>query len=151
MKPCLQCGSPAQFSLCIVISTLGVSNRRQKCTKARSLCASCLQRVFTIGAPCSSAGIAEALGEAYRALTSHSLSQADTDGDTPRRRVKENGEPQSTGIDTGIRTPAEPSASSEVIEIASRYIEEKGTSGGDPRGQGRQELEVPRQPAGRLD
>lgn len=83
MKPCLQCGSPAQFSLCIVVSTLGVSNRRQKCTKARSFYASCLQRVFTPGDPCSSNRIMEALGEAYRALTSHSLSQADTVGNTP--------------------------------------------------------------------
>jgi hypothetical protein len=151
MKRCLHCGSLAEFSLCIVVSTLGVSNRRQKSTTALPFCASCLQRVFSDREFRAPARVGEALNEAYRALTPYSIRQTDPTDYQSKKRSKENGELESAGINAGIRTTAGPSASGEVVEVASRYVEEKGPTAGDSSGQGRQELEVPRQPTGRLD
>lgn len=73
MKHCLLCERPAEFSLCMIVSTLGVSNRRQKSTTALSFCASCLQRVLAEGEVGSTVCLRRALSEAYRALTQHSL------------------------------------------------------------------------------
>jgi hypothetical protein len=69
VKRCLHCGCPAEYSLCGIISTLGISSRRQKCTTALPFCSSCLQRVFTEGEVSASVRIREALLEAYHALT----------------------------------------------------------------------------------
>src|SRR5579863_3722380 len=102
MKPCLHCGSTAEFSLCIVLSTLGVSNRRQKCTAALAFCASCLQRIFTDSEVSVSARIREALKEAHRALTMHSIGQTDPTDYRSKKRSDEDGELESASINPGI-------------------------------------------------
>lgn len=73
MKCCLHCECLAEFSLCMIVSTLGVSNRRQRCTTALPFCASCLQRLLREDEVSTSAYLRRALSEAYRALTQHSV------------------------------------------------------------------------------
>lgn len=75
MKRCLQCERPAEFSVCAVISTLGVPGRRQKCTSSLPFCSSCLQRVCTESEGCLALQIRESLQMALRALTEQRLSQ----------------------------------------------------------------------------
>ncbi len=41
LKSCSCCPQPAQYSLVFVLSTIGVSPRRQKCSKAVLFCADC--------------------------------------------------------------------------------------------------------------
>jgi hypothetical protein len=76
VKCCLHCGGPAEFSLCVIISTVGVSSRRQKCTTALPFCASCLQRVFGEGEGNASRRIREACQAAFRALTQEPMGQS---------------------------------------------------------------------------
>lgn len=76
MKHCLHCGCPAEFSLCGIISTLGIPSRRQKCTSALPFCFSCLQRVFSEGEVSASVYIRNALHEAFHVLTEHGMGEA---------------------------------------------------------------------------
>ena len=69
MKRCLHCESPAEYSVCAVISTLGLSGRRQKCTTSLPFCALCLQRLCADGEGGIARQIREALQTAFRALT----------------------------------------------------------------------------------
>ena len=41
MKACHRCSQPAQYSLVVIVSTLGVSPRLQGCSVAILLCADC--------------------------------------------------------------------------------------------------------------
>ena len=41
MKACHRCSRPAQYSLVVIVSTLGVSPRLQGCSAAILLCADC--------------------------------------------------------------------------------------------------------------
>lgn len=75
MKCCVHCGGPAEVSLCGILSTLGVSNRRQKCTAALPLCFACLQQWVTNEGVGPAGHIAEALQIGLRALTDQAASQ----------------------------------------------------------------------------
>ena len=41
-KPCCRCSAPAAFSLALLLSTVGVKPRAQKCSKTILLCQSCI-------------------------------------------------------------------------------------------------------------
>jgi len=75
MKRCLHCERPAALSLCVVISTLGISKRRQKCTGSLPFCFSCLHQVCAESDGCLAIQIRESLQAALHALTEHRLSQ----------------------------------------------------------------------------
>lgn len=75
MKRCLHCGRPADFSLCGILSTLGVSGRRQKCTASLPLCSACLQRFFTLGEDGPAFHVQKAFQAAFQALTEQSISR----------------------------------------------------------------------------
>lgn len=77
MKRCLHCECPAEFSLCMIVSTLGNSNRRQKCTTALPFCASCLQRILAGSEVSASIRIRRALSDAYLALTQDSVGRTE--------------------------------------------------------------------------
>ncbi len=79
MKPCVHCERPAAFSVCTVISTLGIPGRRQTCTASLPFCSSCLQRVGAEGEGNLARPIREALQTALRALTEQSLSKMETE------------------------------------------------------------------------
>jgi hypothetical protein len=73
MKQCSQCRRPAEISLCTVISTLGVTERRQKCTASLPFCVLCLQRVCAENEACLPLPIRQALKTALCALTEQRL------------------------------------------------------------------------------
>lgn len=66
-KQCRCCLKPAQFSLAFVISTIGVSPRRQKCSSILLLCENCIRELCERLAPTSIA-LCDALRNAYTTL-----------------------------------------------------------------------------------
>lgn len=68
-KTC-DCGQQAQYSVASVISTLGVSPRRQQCSPAVLLCGDCIRDLCDYVLPPL---LRDALGDAYTAIneTSH--------------------------------------------------------------------------------
>jgi hypothetical protein len=75
MKHCSHCDQPAAFSVCTVISTLGLPDRRQECTASLPFCSSCLQRVCAESEGCLALQIKESLQMALRALTEQHRSE----------------------------------------------------------------------------
>ena len=75
MKHCLHCERPAEFSLCCIVSTLGIPGRLQECTASLPFCSSCLQRVCGDGEGSLALPIREALQTALRALTEQRLNK----------------------------------------------------------------------------
>ena len=69
MKPslCCCCGAQAEYSICVLVSSLGVRPRRQKCGRAQTLCAACIQRLLE-EVPRAASGIQESLTQAYTAI-----------------------------------------------------------------------------------
>ena len=71
LRLCSQCGAPAAFSLCNLISTVAVSPRRQKCGIASLYCSGCIQRLTELLEACghsSLENLGQSLNEAYTAL-----------------------------------------------------------------------------------
>lgn len=72
LRLCSQCGAPAAFSLCTLISTVAVSPRRQKCGIASLYCSGCIQRLAELlgtSDPSTLQALSQPLTEAYTALT----------------------------------------------------------------------------------
>jgi len=67
-KPCSERGAPAQFSLVVVLSTLGVTPRTQKCARAILRCKSCLQALLAGLKDHASPSLAESLSQAFTAI-----------------------------------------------------------------------------------
>ena len=68
-RPLCSCGKPAEYSLCVLVSTLAVRPRRQKCGRARLLCVACIERL--VAEHCGSnraSGVLESLRSVYTAL-----------------------------------------------------------------------------------
>jgi hypothetical protein len=81
LRSCSQCGSPAAFSMCNLLSTVGITPRRQKCGIATLYCSACIQRlVGLLEASGHSAlqNVSQSLSEAYTALAV--ASDCDSDG-----------------------------------------------------------------------
>ena len=95
MKCCLQCERPAEFSLCAVISTLGVSGRHQKCTTALPFCLPCLQRFCIERERDVASRVQQALKTALCALTDQRLSET-----TPKTGL----EGRENGLEAGERS-----------------------------------------------
>jgi hypothetical protein len=79
MKRWLHCERPAAFSVCAVISTLGIPERRQKCAASLHFCSSCLQRVCAEGEGSLALQIRELLQVALRALTAQRPSEPESE------------------------------------------------------------------------
>ena len=72
MKPSVcACGERAEYSVCVLISILGVRPRRQKCGRAQLFCASCMQRIMILQDRKSAVGVQQSLRSAYTAITEH--------------------------------------------------------------------------------
>ena len=68
MKPSLcGCGARAGYSVSVLVSSLGLRPRRQKCGRAKTFCAACIQRLLD-GVPRTASGIQESLTLAYTAI-----------------------------------------------------------------------------------
>jgi hypothetical protein len=77
VKRCLVCKEAGQFSVCAVISTLGVSERQQKCTVSLSFCADCLQAICANTEGNAVLRVQEALQAGFQALTVVCTEQCD--------------------------------------------------------------------------
>ena len=73
---CRECGVAAQFTLCMLVSTLGVSPRRQKCTKSVPICSACIQ-AFSVRLGKLPSGLVAPLNEAYTELDGYWKSASD--------------------------------------------------------------------------
>jgi hypothetical protein len=67
-RPLCSCGRPAEYSLCGLISTLGVRPRRQKCGRARLFCTSCMRELVNDQCHHAASRVLESLRSAYTAL-----------------------------------------------------------------------------------
>ena len=70
-RSCSQCGKPAAFSLCNLLSTVAIAPRKQKCSIATPYCSACIQRVVELlkaSEHSSLQKLSQPLSEAYTAL-----------------------------------------------------------------------------------
>ena len=69
MKPPLcRCGARAEYSVCVLVSTLGLRPRRQKCGRARLFCASCMRELVNEQCGHTASEVLESLRSAYTTL-----------------------------------------------------------------------------------
>ncbi len=69
MKPSLcRCGARAEYSVCVLVSTLGLRPRRQKCGRAQTFCAACIQKLLSERWRMEASGIQESLRQAYTTI-----------------------------------------------------------------------------------
>lgn len=68
-KSCSQCGHPADFSVCCLVSTVGQSPRTQKCSSSVLLCQACIRAWDVQSEPVSLSSLIQSLRAAYTALT----------------------------------------------------------------------------------
>jgi len=71
-KLCSECGDEAAISLCQILSTVGTTPRKQRCTTATAFCAACLQARVKLLRRLGLHGIQKPLGEAFTALAEDS-------------------------------------------------------------------------------
>jgi hypothetical protein len=76
-KPCSRCSRPADFSLALLVSTLRIRPRGQKCSHAVLLCRSCIHDVSNALALTPASDLHHALSGAYTALRTHFTTAAD--------------------------------------------------------------------------
>ena len=71
MKPSrCGCGERAEYSVCVLVSSLGVRPRRQKCGPAQAFCGACIQKLLTDRWSLEASGFQESLTRAYTAIGS---------------------------------------------------------------------------------
>lgn len=69
MKPPLcRCGARARYSVCVLVSSLGVRPRQQKCGNAHAFCAACMQQLLHERWSTGASGLRESLRQAYTAI-----------------------------------------------------------------------------------
>ena len=71
-KLCSQCGTPADFSVCYLLSTIGRAKRQQKCTASVPFCGLCFRRLLSQLATAAPASLVRPLSAAYTAMAGHS-------------------------------------------------------------------------------
>jgi hypothetical protein len=69
MKPSIcRCGAPAEYCLCVLVSSLGVRPRHQKCGRAQVFCVACIQKLLFDRWRVDASGVQESLRQAYTAI-----------------------------------------------------------------------------------
>jgi hypothetical protein len=69
MKPSIcRCGALAEYSACVLLSTLRLRPRQQKCGPAQALCAACIQKLLSERWSVDASGVQESLRQAYTAI-----------------------------------------------------------------------------------
>ena len=69
MKPSVcRCGARAEYSVCVLVSSLGLRPRRQKCGRAQIFCAACIQELLSDRWSMEALGVQESLTDAYTAI-----------------------------------------------------------------------------------
>lgn len=75
LRSCSECGKPATFSLCNLLSTVTIAPRKQKCGIAILYCSACIRRVVELlnaSEHSSLHSLSQPLSEAYTALATAS-------------------------------------------------------------------------------
>jgi hypothetical protein len=67
-KSCSRCPRPADFSIALIVSTIGVRPRGQKCTQTVPFCKSCIHAAAPFLAATPFQDLQEPLKDAYTAL-----------------------------------------------------------------------------------
>lgn len=69
MKPSFcRCGARAEYSACVLVSTLGLRPRRQKCGRAHAFCSACIQKLPSERWSVDASDVQESLRQAYTAI-----------------------------------------------------------------------------------
>lgn len=99
-KLCNRCGQPGQFSLAFLLSTLGVTPRKQKCTKSLRFCALCIQRICRAMLETAPSDLIQPLQAAYTALAGGFTPHSEQSQPTFRRDAAPNADscPQSENV-----------------------------------------------------
>jgi hypothetical protein len=74
-KSCSYCSQPAQYSLVVVLSSVGTSPRFQKCSPAVSFCGDCTREIAETECLCTTE-LRKAVNNAYTALNLRSHKQS---------------------------------------------------------------------------
>ncbi len=79
MKPksCSRCGSPAEFSICVLLSTIGKPGRQQKCTASIPYCNACLKGLIDELSTLTPPALSERVNTAFTAIVGHSQTQSE--------------------------------------------------------------------------
>lgn len=73
MKPSLcRCGARAKYSACVLVSTVGLRPRRQKCGRAQVFCLACIQKLLSERWTMDASRVQESLRQAYTAIAERS-------------------------------------------------------------------------------
>jgi len=83
-KSCEQCGNSPVVTVCWLISTVGVSPRVQKCSKASIFCWSCMQRLLGCEPSSLPSLVRQRFRDAYTATLGHSQNAASPANGTER-------------------------------------------------------------------
>jgi hypothetical protein len=80
MKPsrCRCWGARAEYSVCVLVSSLGLRPRQQKCGCAQAFCAACIQRLLSEQWANDAPGIQESLRQAYTAIAHRSGAESNS-------------------------------------------------------------------------
>jgi hypothetical protein len=80
LRSCSQCGNPATFSMCNLLSTVRITPRRQKCGIATLYCSACIQRLVGLldtSGHSALQTLSRSLNDAYTALAATSDCNSD--------------------------------------------------------------------------
>lgn len=70
MRPCCsKCGGPAEYTLNVIVSTLGISPRGQQTSKIVPFCSACMSTLFETSVPKVVRVFLEVVNTAYTTLT----------------------------------------------------------------------------------
>jgi hypothetical protein len=86
-KKCNNCSQGATYSLVVVLSTRGTSNRAQKCSRAVLFCHDCLQELCQREHSCSS-DLNKAVNSVFTAISDASTEQSRAEGAQQQRSRK---------------------------------------------------------------
>lgn len=75
-KPCCRCSAPAAFSLALLLSTVGVKPRVQKCSQTILLCPSCIHDAIALLGTSPLNQLQQPLTNAYTAIAANSGASA---------------------------------------------------------------------------
>jgi hypothetical protein len=69
MKPSrCGCGARAEYSICVLVSTLGLRLRRQKCGRGMAFCSACIQTLLSERWGLNASAVHESLRQAYTTI-----------------------------------------------------------------------------------
>ena len=93
-KSCSCCSQPAEYSLALIVSTVGVSPRTQRCSPVVLFCKSCIGALATEECWWGSLALSNALQRAYTAIKQDSSDRLNPFAGHSVARIDEEDKPQ---------------------------------------------------------